>query len=73
MQFFLHYTNFLIPRQTRFQKIRNINDNILYQSEIQLTQTLYMAVKTITLALTGLPLLQPSNTYIDWKIKNLPF
>ena len=40
MHFFLHCTNFLIPRQTLFQKIRNIDDNILSQSETQLTQTL---------------------------------
>ena len=40
MCFFLHSTNFLIPRQTLFQKIRNINDNILSQSKIQLTQIL---------------------------------
>ena len=39
MHFFLHRTNFLIPSQTLFQKIRNINDNILPQSETQLTQT----------------------------------
>ena len=37
MHFFLHCTNFLIPRQTLFQKIRNIDDNILSQSETQLT------------------------------------
>ena len=40
MYFFLHCTNFLIPRQTLFQKIRNIDDSILSQSETQLTQTL---------------------------------
>ena len=40
MHFFLHCTNFLIPRQTLFQKIRNIGDSILSQSETQLTQTL---------------------------------
>ena len=40
MHFFLHCTNFLIPRQTPFQKIRNIDDRILSQSEMQLTQTL---------------------------------
>ena len=40
MHFFLHCTNFLIPRQTVFQKIRNIDNNILSQSETQLTQTL---------------------------------
>ena len=40
VHFFLHCTNFLIPRQTLFQKIRNIDDNILSQSETQLTQTL---------------------------------
>ena len=40
MHFFLYYTNFHIPRQTLFQKIRNIGDNILSQSETQLTQTL---------------------------------
>ena len=40
MHFFLHCTNFLIPRQTLFQKIRNIDDSILSQSETQLTQTL---------------------------------
>ena len=28
MHFFLHCTNFLIPRQTLFQKIRNIDNNI---------------------------------------------
>ena len=39
MHFFLHCTNFLIPRQTLFQKIRNIDYNILSQSETQLTQT----------------------------------
>ena len=37
---FLHCTNFLIPRRTLFQKIRNIDDSILSQSETQLTQTL---------------------------------
>ena len=40
MHFFLHCTNFLIPRQTLLQKIRNIDDSILSQSETQLTQTL---------------------------------
>ena len=40
MHFFLHRTNFLIPRQTLSQKIRNIDNNILSQSETQLTQTL---------------------------------
>ena len=40
MQFFLYYTNFPIPRQTLFQKIWNIDDSILSQSETQLTQTL---------------------------------
>ena len=40
MHFFLHCTKVLIPRQTLFQKIRNIDDNILSQSETQLTQTL---------------------------------
>ena len=29
LHFFLHRTNFLIPRQTPFQKIRNTDDNIL--------------------------------------------
>ena len=38
--FFLHCTNLFIPRQTLFQKIRNIDDSILSQSETQLTQTL---------------------------------
>ena len=37
--FFLHCTNFLIPRQTLYQKIRNIG-NILPQSETRLTQNL---------------------------------
>ena len=37
MHFFLHCTIFLIPRQMLFQKIKNIGDNILYQSETQLT------------------------------------
>ena len=40
MHFFLHCANFLIPRQTLFQKIRNIDNNILSQSQTQLTQTL---------------------------------
>ena len=40
MHFFLHCTNFLIPTQILFQKIRNIDNNILSQSETQLTQTL---------------------------------
>ena len=40
MYFFLHCTNFLIPIQTLFQKIRNIDDSILSQSETQLTETL---------------------------------
>ena len=40
IHFFLHGTNFLIPRQPPFQKIRNIGDSILSQSETQLTQTL---------------------------------
>ena len=40
MHFFLHCTNFLISRQTLFLKIRNTDDNILSQTETQLTQTL---------------------------------
>ena len=40
MHFFLHCTYFLIPRQTLFQKIRNIDDCILSQSETRLTQAL---------------------------------
>ena len=40
MHFFLHCTNSLIPKQSLFQKIMNIDDNILPQSETQLTQTL---------------------------------
>ena len=40
MHFFLHCSNFLIPRQTLFQKIRNVDNNILAKSETQLTQTL---------------------------------
>ena len=40
MHIFLHCTNFFIARQTLFQKIRNIGDNVLSQSETQLTQTL---------------------------------
>ena len=40
MHFFLYCTNFLIARQAPFQKIRNIDDSILSQSETQLTQTL---------------------------------
>ena len=40
MHCFLHCTNFFIPGQTLFQKIRNIDDNILSQSETKLTQTL---------------------------------
>ena len=62
MHFFLHCTNFLIPRQTLFQKIRNIDNNILSQSKTQLTQTLLYGNQTITVALTGLSLIQPSNT-----------
>ena len=45
MHFFLHCTNFLIPRQTLFQKIRNIDDNILSQSETQLTQIVLIAIQ----------------------------
>ena len=40
MHFFLHCTNFLIPRRTLFQKFRNIDDSILSQRETQLTQIL---------------------------------
>ena len=40
MQFFLHCSYFLIPRQSLFQKISNIDDSILSQSELQLIQTL---------------------------------
>ena len=40
IHFFLHCTNFLIPRQALLQKIRNIDDSISSQSETQLTQTL---------------------------------
>ena len=40
MHFFLHCINFLIPRHTLFQKIRNTDDNILSQSEEQLTEIL---------------------------------
>ena len=39
MHFFLHCTNFLIPRQILLQKIKNIDDNISSQNETQLTQT----------------------------------
>ena len=40
MHFFLHCTSVRISRQTLFQKIRNIDDSILSQSETQQTQTL---------------------------------
>ena len=40
MHFFLQCTIFLIPRETFFQNIRNIDDSILSQSKTQLTQTL---------------------------------
>ena len=40
IHFFLHCTNFLIPRQALLQKIRNIDGSISSQSETQLTQTL---------------------------------
>ena len=40
MHLLLYCTNFLIPRQSLFQKIRNTDDSILSQSETQLTQTL---------------------------------
>ena len=40
MHLFVHCTNFLIPRQTPFEKIGNIDENILSQSETELTQTL---------------------------------
>ena len=40
LHFFLHCNNVLNPRQTNFQKIKNIDDNILSQSETQLIQTL---------------------------------
>ena len=39
MHFFLHCTNFLIPWQTLFQNIGNIDDSILSQSKTQITQT----------------------------------
>ena len=65
MHFFLHCTNFLIHRQTLFQKIRNIDDNILSQSETQLT---HMAIKTIKLSL-----FQPSNTHYRLKDSNACF
>ena len=39
IHFLLHWNNFPIPRQTLFQKIENIEDNILSASEMQLTQT----------------------------------
>ena len=55
-------TTNLIPRQTLFQKIRNIDGSILSQSETQLIQLFCMAIKTTTLALTSLSLFQPSNT-----------
>ena len=54
-------TTNLIPRQTLFQKIRNIDGSILSQSEMQLTQLFCMAIKTTTLALTSLSLFQPWN------------
>ena len=40
MHFFLHCTNFLITGQTLFQKIRNIDNSILSESQTQLTQIL---------------------------------
>ena len=40
MHFFLHCTNFLIPRHTLFQKHRNTDDSILSLSETLLTQIL---------------------------------
>ena len=59
MHFFLHCTNFLIPRQTLFQEIRNIDDNILSQSETQLTQTLLYGNHP---SINRLISIQPSNT-----------
>ena len=37
MHFFIHGTNFLISREILSQKIKIIDDNILSQSETQLT------------------------------------
>ena len=51
MHFFFHCTNFRIPKHTLFQKIRNIDDSISSQIE---TQLFYMAIRTVTLASTGL-------------------
>ena len=61
MHFLLQCNNFLIPRQTLFQRI-NIDDNILSQSETQLTQTYLFGNQTITRASTGLSLIQPLKT-----------
>ena len=36
--FFLHCTNFHIPRQNLFQNIRNIDEQILARSKTQITQ-----------------------------------
>ena len=63
MHFFLHCTNFLIPRQTLFQKIRNIDNNILSPSETQLTQTLLYRNQNYHPSINRLlSLIQPSNT-----------
>ena len=40
MHFILHCTEFLTPRQSFLQKIRNIDNKILSKSKTQLTQTI---------------------------------
>ena len=67
MHFFLHCTNFLIPRQTVFQKIRNIDDNILSQTKTQLTQILLHDNQNYH------SLIQPSSTYYRLKDSNSHF
>ena len=74
MYFFLHCTTFLIPRQTLFLKIRNIDDNILSQSEKQLTQTLLYGNQNSNSSINRLIIISTIEYVISTeKFKCLPF
>ena len=70
MHFFLHCTNFLIPRQTLFEKMRNNDDNILSQCESQLIQTLLYSNQNYHSSINRLIINQPSNNQYQLKDSN---
>ena len=70
MHFLLHCTNFLITRQTLFEKIRDIDDSILSQSETQLTQTLLYGNQHYHASITRLIIISTIEYYFNYRLKD---